>query len=135
NDVLAFAKLGHEEPVLEPVDADRVVRELVAERPELQMPQAKVEVKGRLPRVMGHEATFVQCISNLLDNAVKFVEPGVTPNVCITAEEEGDRTRICVSDNGIGIAPEARERLFGLFERAATPTSYHGMGLGLAIVR
>ncbi len=135
NDVLAFARLGHQQAELGPVDTDRVVREIVAERPELQQPQADVQVGGRLPMVIAHEATLIQCISNLLDNAVKFVEPGVTPTVCISAEQDGGRTRICVKDNGIGIAPEARERLFGLFERAATPTSYHGMGLGLAIVR
>jgi signal transduction histidine kinase len=76
-----------------------------------------------------------QCISNLLDNAVKFVDSGTVPRVRISAERERECTRICIADNGIGIEPEAQQRLFALFERVATSGMYHGTGLGLAIVR
>jgi PAS domain S-box-containing protein len=134
-DVLAFARLAHQHPPLVPVDVDRVARELIAERPELQLPRADVTVPEPLPAVVGHEATVIQCLSNLLDNAVKFVPPGTLPKVCISAEAEGDCTRICVADNGIGIEPEAQQRLFELFHRVATSGTYHGTGLGLAIVR
>ena len=71
---------------------------------------------------------------NLLDNALKFVQPGGTPRVVFRAEERGDRVRLWVEDNGIGIAPEHQNRIFNLFERLHGK-EFPGTGIGLSIVR
>ena len=52
----------------------------------------------------------------------------------VTAENLGDRVRLWVSDNGIGIAPEHQERVFKVFERLHGIEAYPGTGIGLAIV-
>lgn len=85
--------------------------------------------------VRAHEATLVQVLANLLSNALKFVAPGTAPHVHLSAEAAaGDRIRVCVEDNGIGIAPEYHEKIFRVFERLHGK-SYTGTGIGLAIVR
>jgi signal transduction histidine kinase len=55
--------------------------------------------------------------------------------VTIRAESRGNRVRIWIEDNGIGIALQDQERIFKMFERVDTPQDYEGTGIGLAIVR
>jgi signal transduction histidine kinase len=74
-------------------------------------------------------------LSNLLSNALKFVGPGVLPEVRITAQASGNRVMLRVQDNGIGIDPAFRDRIFGVFERLNQSERYPGTGIGLAIVR
>src|SRR5262249_8491709 len=92
-------------------------------------------IAGPLPVVVAHEASLTQCLSNLLSNAIKFVTPGTTPQVKIRSEDAGLEVRLWIEDNGIGIAPEEHERVFGIFERGASASAYEGTGIGLAIAR
>jgi len=101
---------------------------------DLREKKAELTVQGALPAVLGHRATLGQVVGNLLSNAIKFVAPGVTPEVRIRAEERGEFIRLWVEDNGIGIAPEYRDRIFRIFERLHGVETYPGTGLGLAIV-
>jgi PAS domain S-box-containing protein len=133
--VLAFARLSHDASELDQVDIDALARQILVERPEFHAPDAEVTIEGTLPAVLGHEAPLTQVITNLLDNAVKFVAQGVTPRVILRGERRGDRVRIAVSDNGIGIDESGQAKLFELFQRAATAERYQGTGIGLAIVR
>ena len=71
----------------------------------------------------------------MIDNAVKFVAPGVKPCVTIRAEMVGAQTRIWFEDNGIGIARENHGRIFRLFERIYPANQFKGTGVGLTIVR
>ncbi len=125
--------MSREQIELHPIEVERLVREIIAERPELS--RAGVEIESPLVNVIGHEASLTQCLTNLMDNAVKFVRPGAGPKVVVSSEVHGDRVRLCVRDNGIGIEPAAQRRLFSLFQRVADPTQYEGTGVGLAIVR
>jgi signal transduction histidine kinase len=70
-----------------------------------------------------------------LTNGIKFVAPSVRPEVRVWAEERDDRVCLRLRDNGIGIAPEYRERIFRVFERLHNPETYLGTGIGLSIVR
>ncbi len=85
--------------------------------------------------VVGHKALLSQAISNLLNNAVKFVPPGVVPAVHVWTERIGLEVRLWVEDNGIGVPPNVQNRLFGMFERVHPQLHYEGNGVGLAIVR
>jgi signal transduction histidine kinase len=53
----------------------------------------------------------------------------------VWTEARGDKVRVWVADNGIGIKPEFQHRLFGMFERIHQDKRYEGTGIGLAIVR
>ncbi|MCW2867312.1 MAG: sensor signal transduction histidine kinase [Marmoricola sp.] len=75
-----------------------------------------------------------QVLDNLIGNATKYVAPGVRPRVQVRGREDAEETVVTISDNGIGIPEEHRERVFETFHRAHGE-SYRGTGLGLAIVR
>jgi PAS domain S-box-containing protein len=74
---------------LEPVDADALLRGILKSYPQFQPPHAHIHVVNRLPVVLANKAGLTQCFSNLLGNAVKFVQPGRTPEVSIWAGEAG----------------------------------------------
>src|SRR6266850_1358452 len=134
-DVLAYSRLSRQEITLEPIDVDTLLREIIQERPELQPEKADIRIESPLLRVRGHSASLTQCVTNLLDNAVKFVAPGVKPRVRVYSEARDGRVRLCFEDNGIGIEKEAQRRLFEMFQRMHTGNEYEGTGIGLAIVR
>lgn len=156
-DVLSLSQVIRRPITLESVDVDALVRALVEERPELSQPRAEIKIESPLLRMRGHEAMLSQCLTNLLGNAVKFVELGVVPRVRVWTEAlaapSTDRmggagatarpsvlpprpvVRLWVEDRGIGIAAEAHESVFEIFQRLHNSATYEGTGIGLAIVR
>jgi signal transduction histidine kinase len=135
-DVLSYTRMLHSPLPMEPVDLDRLVRDIVETFPNGQPIKPEVQIKGTLPKVMGNEALLGQCVSNLLSNGAKFVSPGTTPRLEISAEVmEESMIRLWFKDNGIGIAPKNHERIFRLFERIHPATEYEATGIGLSIVR
>jgi signal transduction histidine kinase len=79
-------------------------------------------------------ARLAQVFSNLLTNAAKYSEAGT--RIGLSAERSGDRVRVCVRDQGIGIEPDMLERVFELFvQQTQSAERAGGLGLGLAIVR
>jgi signal transduction histidine kinase len=134
-DVLNYAKIVRAETPLHPVDLDKLLRDIIREYPTFHQSKAEICIPEALPPVLGNEAFLTQILSNLLDNAVKFVAPGTVPRVTISAEKDEQFVRISVEDNGVGIDPQHQGRIFNLFERLHTPQKYSGTGVGLAIVR
>lgn len=134
HDVLTFSRVARSDAGEETVCLDRLVRDLVEDYAGWQLPNAVVEI-GPLHDVRGHEPSICQIVSNLLDNAVKFVPKGIRPHIRVWSEPDGDFIRLWVEDNGIGIDPRYRSRLFGMFERLHPNLPYEGTGVGLAIVR
>jgi len=132
-DALNFTKAVRQELPLEPVDAAQLLRGMLDSYPELQPSRAHIKITGDIPLVMGNQAGLTQCFSNLLGNAVKFVTPGQLPEVSIRAERRGASVRLWFEDRGIGIPPEALDRVFDMFHRAHK--DYQGTGIGLALVR
>ena len=132
-DVLGYSRLGRRQHEVREVNLDETIRELLRTYPDFQAEKADVSVDGPLPRVRGNPALLTQCFSNLLQNATKFVAPGVKPRIRITPRVERGTARIEIADNGIGIAPEATARIFEPFQRENA--DYEGTGIGLAIVR
>lgn len=132
-DALSYSKTVQSELVLCPVDAAELLRGIIQSYPSLQPPRARIVVSGEIPRVLANEAGLTQCFSNLLDNAVKFVEPGRLPEVLVRAETRNGVARLWFEDNGIGIPETFWPRLFQMFQRANK--SFEGTGIGLALVR
>jgi PAS domain S-box-containing protein len=132
-DSLDYSKAVQTELTLEPLDPGRLLRGMVESYPQFQPPRAEVELSPYFPLVLANMAGLTQCFSNLLGNAIKFVKPGKVPRVRVWAEEYGDRVRLWVQDNGIGIPSDQQERVFVMFQRLSK--QYEGTGMGLALVR
>jgi signal transduction histidine kinase len=133
-DLLTFTRMAHEEMPVEPSDIEALIALVGQDRPDLRSPRADMHIESPLPKVMGNQASLIQCLSNLLDNAVKFVAPGVKPKVRVYAETANGMVRLVVADNGIGISPADQAKLFRMFHRLHG-SEYAGTGIGLAIVR
>jgi signal transduction histidine kinase/DNA-binding response OmpR family regulator len=133
--LLTYSRLSRTAVELIPISLEEVVEDaLIQLEPEIRSKEAQVAVERPLPQVMGHYVTLVQAVANLLANSLKFVAPGVRPQVRVWAEERDDRVYFRLRDNGIGIAPEYQERIFRIFERLHGPDTYAGTGIGLSIV-
>lgn len=134
-DALNYSKIARAEFALERVDLEKLTREIVDSYPDLQDSGATILIQSPIPEVLGNQAALTQCISNLLSNAIKFVAPGTKPRVLIRADEKPDSVRLWFEDNGIGISPSGRERIFRLFQRLNPSDKFEGTGIGLTIVR
>jgi signal transduction histidine kinase len=134
-DVLAYSRVVHSELTVEKVDLQRLISQIIQTDSTLQEAKASIVVQGPLMSVQGNESYLTQCLANLLANAVKFVPPGVKPQVKIWTERKNTWTRLWVQDNGIGIAPHQQEQIFCMFERLHSKKEYEGTGIGLALVK
>jgi PAS domain S-box-containing protein len=134
--LLEYSRIGRQDTPLDTIDLGTLTARVLDElRADLR--KAELRVEGPLPRVEGHALLLGQAIANLVSNAAKFVVPGAVPRVRIRAARgsEPDRVRLCIEDNGIGIAREHQPKLFRVFERLHGREEYPGTGIGLAIVR
>ena len=147
NEVLYFAKL--EEGVSHPEPVDFSLRQLLDEVLTLLEPRAlnndtilSCRVDQRIAdHHHGAEQFLRQVLSNLLANAIKFTEGGeVSVQVALlseTGEQTGQRLRVSVTDDGIGIAPAMQAKIFERFTQASEEVAqrFGGTGLGLAICK
>jgi PAS domain S-box-containing protein len=134
-DLLAYSQLTRADIQLKPASLDLAVKEALAQlRSEIKQSAAKITLAPPLAAVMGQARILTQIVSNLLGNAIKFVASATRPEVKVWTEERGERVRLWVEDNGIGIDPEHQARIFRVFERLHGVETYPGTGIGLAIV-
>jgi PAS domain S-box-containing protein len=134
-DILEYSRIARADVILTSVELDRLIPAVTGERPDLQPPGVEITLRKPLAAVLAHEPSLSQIVTNLLDNAVKFVHKGTTPKIQFWTERQNGSVRLWVKDNGIGIKPKYQDRLFHLFERAHQSPHYEGTGVGLAIVR
>ncbi|HEX2997180.1 MAG TPA: PAS domain S-box protein, partial [Anaerolineales bacterium] len=94
----------------------------------------EIKIQDNLPVVFGDFQRLLEVLQNLIDNAVKFIGTQSKPIIEIGTQGEENRMPVFfVRDNGIGIAPEHHERVFGLFNKLNL--GIEGTGVGLAIVK
>ncbi len=99
--------------------------------------QSSIEESGAritsepLPAVLSVPVLLVQVFQNLIANAIRYAKQAVAPEIHISAAPNGLDWAFAVQDNGIGIAPEYHERVFGVFKRLHAEGT--GTGIGLAI--
>jgi signal transduction histidine kinase len=105
------------------------------------LPEPVIDVDPDLPAVMAEPVLLRQVVDNLIGNAVKYVAPGVRPQISVRARrtetgsgEMGEMVEVQVCDNGIGIPPGQHDQVFDSFHRAHKD-GYRGTGLGLSIVK
>ncbi|QDS92164.1 Phytochrome-like protein cph1 [Roseimaritima multifibrata] len=87
-----------------------------------------------LPVIQAHPRQMAQLFENLIGNAIKY-HGNEKPRVRIGGEVIDHRCRFWVEDNGIGIAPQYRDQIFGIFKRLHGQSEYKGTGIGLAVCK
>jgi signal transduction histidine kinase len=100
-----------------------------------QADEARAEIRvAPLPPVVSDRLALEQVFSNLIDNAIKYLKPGVPGEIAIRGRTKLGFAVFEISDNGRGIDPKDHQRIFDLFRRAGTQDQ-PGQGIGLAHVR
>src|SRR5258706_8434096 len=95
--------------------------------------QVQVEVEADLPTVKVDRIRTIEVMQNLIVNAVKFMGEQKNPKIEIGMQIKNERQTFFVRDNGVGIAPEYHNKVFGLFDKLDAKSD--GTGIGLALVK
>jgi two-component system, chemotaxis family, sensor kinase Cph1 len=135
DDVLAYSKVDLQgvEWALTPVE-DALQQALGNLRGRIVETQAVVETDP-MPTIVADSLQLMQLFQNLIANAIKFRRAEVAPLVQVRVERLEDEWLFSVQDNGIGIDPQYRDRIFVIFQRLHTRDEYPGSGMGLAICK
>lgn len=95
-------------------------------------PHIELEIQGELPVLWGNKTKLLQVFLNLVSNAIKYNDKAAGL-IRVRGQQTAQETRVWVEDNGPGIAPELRKKVFTLFEKGVSERT-DSQGIGLAIV-
>lgn len=129
DDLLEYSRFLRTEPSRARVDLRATAQRVAAEL------GADVAVDDDLPDAWADAGAVHAVLANLVTNGLKFARPGAPAKVRVSARRDGGRVVLVVDDDGIGIEPEYRERVFRMFARLHVREAYAGTGIGLAIVQ
>jgi PAS domain S-box-containing protein len=134
NALLQLSRLGRRQLDLELIDMQSVV-EMTLETLAHQIEERAVQVSlGALPEVVADRTSMEQIIGNILDNAIKYLDPERSGVIDISAERDAAETTFRIHDNGRGIAQEDMNKVFAPFRRAGRQ-DVPGEGMGLSYVQ
>jgi signal transduction histidine kinase len=134
-DLLSYSRVGRKEMSFERINLD-VIIQVVKRNLSVLIEETGAEIiVEKSPLVLADAQQLIQLFQNLISNAIKFVKPGVKPEIRISARAQGKYWRICVQDNGIGFNMEYKDRIFQIFQRLHGRDKYAGTGIGLAICK
>lgn len=134
-DLLEYSRAGKRNfekesfPLQEAIEeAIRVQRKAISEK------NARISIDA--PQIFfGGKRHLVEVFSNLIQNALTFVDPAVEPDIRVSVSEKDGQLHVTVSDNGIGIEPQFFDKIFVLFQRLHPRDAYSGSGIGLALCK
>ena len=130
--ILAYSRAGRDSSEQAAVD----LAGLAAEVWELLAPPptARLELAAPLPQLRASRVQLQQILLNLMGNAIKYnAERGVT--ITLSAQRIAKRWEIAIADNGVGIAPEFADKIWGLFQTLERRDKVESTGIGLSVVR
>lgn len=134
NDLLTYSRLGRGEEEFRSVDLNKTLENTKLSLQEIIKEKSAKITSNDLPTLNGDAIKLEQLFQNLISNAIKF-KSDETPQIEVEAKETEKAFRISFSDNGIGVDPEYRERIFQIFQRLHGKSEYPGTGIGLAVCK
>lgn len=131
NDLLTYSRVSNRPLKVRAIDLRAEVDSvLTLFQEQIEQSGATMEI-GPLPRIEGDPGQIERLFTNLIGNALKF-RSDHAPHVRIEAVQRGKLWEFTISDNGIGIDPEFKEKVFEIFSRLHSREQYEGTGIGLA---
>lgn len=135
DDLLTFSRVTTKGSPFEKTNLNKVVKEVLSDLEfRIEQVKGKIEVK-ELPTLVVDPLQIRQLFQNLISNALKFHQAGVSPVVKISAECDHIQCVIKVEDQGIGFEEKYLDKIFTIFQRLHGKHEYEGTGVGLAVCR
>ena len=130
--ILAYSRAGRERGDNAEVDVTQLAQEVW----ELLAPpeSAELVIGPGLPTLTANRVQVQQVLMNLIGNSIKY-NAGRALTIELTVKREGDQWTFTVADNGVGIAPEFHDRIWGLFQTLERRDKVESTGIGLSVVR
>ncbi len=132
-DLLAYTQVTRLDPPEEPADTLESLQASLANLSGAIAESGARVTHDPLPPLRLHATHLRQLFQNLIGNAIKYRHRDRPPRIHISAAREAGAWIVSVQDNGIGLPPEYKEHIFGLFKRLHCGDEYSGTGIGLAI--
>lgn len=132
--LLDYARLG-EFPKIKNINFNELVDVVVKDLDSsIKATKAKIVV-NKLPTLYAFDVEIRLLFQNIISNALKYRKPNLDPEITISAKQTYIGWEFSISDNGIGIPAEQKEKIFVLFQRLHGRDEYGGIGIGLAHCR
>ena len=133
-DLLLYSKIGSQKNRSQKIDSNAAL-ELAKVNLGLLIEETNAKIiSDDLHEVVAEQREIAQLFQNLIGNSIKY-RSEKPPEIHITSTDSGNCWQFFVSDNGIGIAPEYQEQVFGIFKRLHSRKEFSGTGIGLAICK
>jgi PAS domain S-box-containing protein len=132
-DLLAYTQVTRSDEPAAVTDTNEALKTALANLSNAITTSGAEITSGALPRLPVNGTHLQQLFLNLIGNAIKYRSPERPLTIHLDARQHNGHWTFSVSDNGIGIDPDYKENIFGLFKRLHTNDEYSGTGIGLAI--
>lgn len=133
--ILDLSRIGTRKHRFEPVDTQALM-ERCLDTLGYEIKHNHIEVScGYLPTITSDALALEQIFTNILDNAVKYLEPSRAGKISISAKEVENQMVFSFKDNGRGIADADRAKVFQIFRRARNTLNIRGQGMGMTFVQ
>jgi len=134
DDLLTYSRVGARDTRFEPTDCSSPLGRAIDNLSVVIDENHAIITNDELPTVMVDALQITQLFQNLISNALKF-RSKQPPRIHISAKQKGNEWIFSVQDNGIGIAPQYKDKIFMIFQRLHSEKDYTGTGMGLAICK
>ena len=134
NDLLSYSLVSTRQKPVKPTDCNSVLGQVIANLSLTLEQNNDIITNDDLPTVMADESQMQELFKNLVGNAIKFRSEHA-PRVHISAKQNGNKWLFSVQDNGLGIDPQYKDKIFLIFQRLHSKEEYPGTGIGLAICK
>ena len=130
--ILQYSRIGKDKIELENIDSSKVIQEIFNSTKGSQ--NFTLKMIPLMPFFFGKRVLFIQVVSNLISNAIKYhdKDSGV---ITVEAKELGELYSFSIQDDGPGIDPRFHNRIFDIFQTLETKDVTESTGIGLSIVR
>lgn len=132
--VLKLSRLGRSDLTLELLNMNEVVGEILRSLAHQIADKAILIRVDQLPNIVSDRTSMEQIFGNLVDNAIKYLDPNRAGEIRITGTTQGSKHVFRIEDNGVGVPPNDLKRIFDLFQRSGR-ANVMGEGMGLTYVR
>lgn len=134
-DLLTYSRIDSGEKVAVEVDCNIVLHQVRTRLSSAIATQGAELTIAPLPKIYGNPLQIGQIFQNLIENALKYRQADIPPQIHISAIQKDDQWVFACDDNGIGIEPDYFEQIFYAFKRLHSQSQYSGTGIGLAVCK